>query len=311
MTILNIILLVTLVLYLIIAFALAKFIAILLFTPPTKFRPTKEMVINNVVKEFASNQYVYSKANFDEFDKWKKEIFICENGNIKIPTEFHPIDNAKGCVILAHGFGQNRYAAVPYAEIFRKLGYSTLVFDQRCFGESTARNGSFGELEATDVITLIKWVKNKMGKETKIILHGVSMGSITSLNALQYTNDIDGVIADCGPSRGYRGAKVVSYSLIPLPNPYLMPFIIRRANSLGVHLKDNNPIDSLSHSNVPVLIIHGDADKSVPISDAIEMKEVFKNPKSRLEIFPGRGHAYSICDRTRYEEIVEDFLKAI
>ena len=49
---------------------------------------------------------------------------------------FHPLEHARGCAILAHGFGQNRYAMVPYAEVFRKLGFSTVLFDERRFGES-------------------------------------------------------------------------------------------------------------------------------------------------------------------------------
>ena len=40
--------------YFILAFALAEFFSILLFTPPVRFRPTKEQVIANDVKEFAS-----------------------------------------------------------------------------------------------------------------------------------------------------------------------------------------------------------------------------------------------------------------
>ena len=263
------------------------------------------------MKEFASNHYMYSEANYREYEKWETERFLCDNEGVKIPAEYHPVENARGCVILAHGFGQNRYAAVPYAEIFRKLGFDTVLFDERCFGESMAANGGFGELEATDIAALIRWVKERCGKETKIVLHGVSMGAMASMNALKHSDEIDLVIADCGPARAVRGAKFVAHSMIPVPNPFMQALIEKRAKRLGLRIDENNPAEAVGRSDVPVMIIHGDADRAVPIEDAREIKRAAKNPKSRLEIFPGRDHAYSICDRERYERIVEEFLGEI
>ena len=311
MKIVIIILLIVMVLYFIFTYGIAKFMANLIFTPPQMFRPTREMVVNNTVKEFASNHYIYSDTNYQEYDKWETEKFQCINDGVEIPAEYHPVENARGCVILAHGFGQNRYAAVPYAEIFRKLGFSTVIFDERCFGESKAPNGGFGELEATDIVTLIHWVKEKCGKDTKIVLHGVSMGAMSSMNALQYSDEIDYVIEDCGPARACRGAVFVANSMIPVPNPFMKMMIKRKSNKLGLNIEGNNPVDAVKNSNVPIMIIHGGADRAVSVEDAKEIRKAAHNPKARLEIFLGRDHAYSICDREKYEHIVEEFLKDI
>lgn len=297
--------------YFIFSIVLAKFCGILIFTPPVRFRPTKEQVITNDVKEFASKHAMYSGADYAGYEKWDAEKFILENNGVGIPAVFHRLDNARGCVILAHGFGQNRYAAVPYAELFRELGFSTLLFDERCFGESKAACGGFGELEASDITALIGWVKTKCGKDEKIVLHGVSMGAMSSMNALELSDEIDYIIEDCGPARALEGAVFVMKSMIPLPNPFIKLSIARKSDILGLHIKENNPIEAVGKSNVPVCIIHGEADKAVSVSDAKDIFNVCKNPKSRLEIFPSRGHAYSICDVERYKAVLAEFLKEI
>lgn len=297
--------------YFVLAFALAEFYSILLFTPPVRFRPTKEQVIANDAKEFASKHAMYSGADYEGYEKWETEKFLLENNGAEIPAVFHRLENARGCVILAHGFGQNRYAAVPYAELFRELGFSTLLFDERCFGESKAVFGGFGELEAGDIVALVGWVKKKCGKAEKIVLHGVSMGAMSSMNALALSDEIDYVIEDCGPARAMEGAMFVVKSIIPLPNPFVKSLITRKSGILGLHVKENNPIESVRNSNIPVCVIHGDADKAVPVSDAEDIFKACKNPKSRLEIFPSKGHAYSICDVDRYKAVLADFLKEI
>lgn len=299
------------IIYLVFTFAIAKFFSCLIFTPPVKFRPTREMVEKNQVKEFASNNSMYSGADYRAYDLWETEQISLENKGAVIPAEFHPVPGARGCVILAHGFGQNRYAMVPYAEIYRKLGFSTVLFDERCFGESTADYGTFGDLEASDIAALIRWVKQRCCSETRIVLHGVSMGAMSCMNAMKLSPDIDYVIEDCGPARAYDGIRHVAYSMVPVPNPFLMPFIERTAEKSGTDIRKNNPVDAVAASEVPICVIHGDADTAVDVHCAEEIFQASKNKQSRIEIFPGRGHAYSICDHDRYEAVVKDFLKEL
>lgn len=299
------------IIYLIFTFAIAKFFSCLIFTPSAKFRPTREMVEENQVKEFASNHSMYSGADYRAYDLWETEQIRLENEGTVIPAEFHPVPGARGCVILAHGFGQNRYAMVPYAEIYRKLGFSTVLFDERCFGESTADHGTFGDLEASDIAALIRWVKQRCGSEIRIVLHGVSMGAMSCMNAMKLSPDIDYVIEDCGPARAYDGIRHVAYSMVPVPNPFLMPLIERTAERAGTDIRKNNPVDAVEASEVPICIIHGDADTAVDVHCAEEIFQASRNKQSRIEIFHGREHAYSICDHDRYEAVVKDFLKEV
>lgn len=307
----GIILLIIAIVILEIWYVLAKFIADLIITPSPRFCPTPEQIKERKTCEVSAEREIYADADFDAYEKWETEHFLCENDGIQIPAVFHPIPDARGCVILAHGFGQNRYAMVPYAELFRKLGFSTVLFDQRRFGESSAPYGTFGLKEATDVAALVKWVKQRCGKDTKIVLHGVSMGAVSVMNALKYTDDIDYVVEDCGYIRITQGLPFVYRSMVHIPNPFVLPIARMKAKKLGFDLMENNPIEAVKNSDVPICVVHGDQDKAVSVKCAEELRTVLKNPKSRVVIYEGRDHAYSICDKEEYEEMLRDFLKEV
>lgn len=57
------------------------------------------------------------------------------------------------------------------------------------------------------------------------------------MNAMKLSCDIDYVIEDCGPARAYDGIRHVAYSMIPIPNLFLMPFVERAAKKFGTDIR--------------------------------------------------------------------------
>ena len=294
------VLLAVVVIYLIFSVIVGLFMGNLLYNVPKSFAPSKQTVMENCIRDYGTD--------YESYEKWETEHFTCKNGDYVIPAEYHPVLNARGCAVVAHGFGQNRYVMVSQAQMLRDLGFSTILFDQRRFGASTAEHGSLGYIEATDVVALVNWAKERCGKETPVILIGVSMGAMSSMNALKLTNDIAAVIEDCGPSSMVKTIGPIYRSMVPIPNPLLLPCMRLIGKKSGFNMEENNPIEAVMGSNVPICIIHGDKDSGVPVVFAKEIYAACKNPNSRLEIFPGREHAYSLCDRERYRQVLTDFL---
>lgn len=297
--------------YVVIALAIAKFFSILILKPPAKFRSSYDAIRKQKAKEIATDRAVFAGIDWKDFDGWDKEVFSVKNDEITIQGEYYPIQNHKGVVICAHGFGQNKLQEAPHAALYRELGFSTIIYDQRCWGENDAPFCSFGYYEATDMACIVEWVKEKCGEDTKIVVTGVSMGGVTVMNALTHTENIDYAINDCGFARFREGCYYVYMSLLHLPNPFVVPMIIHDAHRLGIPMEKNNPIDSVANSNTPLLIVHGDADRAVNVQDAYNISKVMKNPNSRMEIFPGYDHGYCLSDREHYKAVVADFLKEI
>lgn len=84
------------------------------------------------------------------------------------------------------------------------------------------------------------------------------MGAASVLNTLRYTDKIDYCIPDCGFVRFRQGYSFVYKRMIPVPNPFLIPIALRKAQKLGIMLDENNPIEAAAASQVPICVVHGD-----------------------------------------------------
>lgn len=279
---------------------LANMVGGLVYHTPTALFPDKKAIMKSMKKDFGLDLSVY--------DTWKTEKISIQNGDYIIPSELIRTENPRGAAIVAHGFGQNRYAMVKHAELLQKLGFSTILFDQRRFGESKIAHGTIGWNEATDVVTMIRWCKENLGKDTRIVLIGCSMGAMTSMNALRYTDEVDAVIEDAGPAVWEEVLEPFYANLSKKKNPYLREACDKAAAKAGVRLSDNRPIDAVADSNVPILCIGSEGDTLVPASDAKRICAVSKNPKSRYEIFGKEPHALAILDYDHYARVVAEFL---
>lgn len=289
-------------------FFLAHFMATLILEPAKNICPTYQDVRDRKNSKIDLERESFANTDWDEYDAWEAEEMRVTNGDTQITGVYHRVESPRGCAILAHGFGQNRLTMVPQAVVFRKLGFDVVLFDQRRFGASTAKYGSFGYLEGKDVACIVDWVKERCGENTRIVVCGVSMGAVSVMNALQYTDKIDYCVPDCGFARFRQGYFFVYHRLIPIPNPFLIPVALKKAKKLGIPLDRDNPIEAVAASDVPICVVHGDQDTAVSVECAYELKAVLRNPKSRVEIFPGREHGYAICDHEKYYEMLKDFL---
>ncbi|MBE6736826.1 MAG: alpha/beta hydrolase [Ruminococcaceae bacterium] len=281
--------------------ATAKLLAKTLFTPFGPSRPSKKVVMKEL-KEV---------MKFDEasYETWEKVPFSVQNEGNEILGDYYPVPNAKGICILAHGFGKNRYAMLPQAQVFRELGYTTVTFDQRRFGESKAKNGTFSLKEATDLLALVRWAREKWGADTRVIVLGVSMGAMTVMNAIGHENcGINAAVEDCGPTSLMTVAPLLHEGLFKAKNPYLLDIIRKTAKHYGINADEIRPIEGVRKSTVPLLVVHGAADSAVPVSDAEQILEASNHPLSRKVIFEGREHAYSVVDYEKYKMTVAEFL---
>ncbi len=290
------------VLYCFVSFIMVRLVGKIIFATPTKFVPTKEKVYEEVKSLFGYNMEYY--------ETWIKEEFTIKNEEHIIHAEYHPIENPKGVAIIAHGFGQNRYVMVPQAEILRRLGFSTILFDQRAFGMSIGEQGTFGEKEGADVAKLIDWAREKFGENTRIVLCGASMGAMAVLNSQKYTREVDAIIEDSSPDCVANIIKPFYKTISPLPNPFLGN-VVKQGMKRGVDLTQNNPVEIAAKINVPVLVMHGDADRVVPVEMGKHIYSVLKNPKSYMEIFKGKDHTLEIIEFDRYYQVVKKFIESV
>ena len=115
--------------------------------------------------------------------------FILAKAGADISGEYmmNPADSGtpRKVAIICHGHTVNRYSDLKYADIFYRAGFSTVIFDERYFGESTGDFCTLGQNEARDVAAIIAYVRQIFGQDCVIGLHGESRGAATALLTLK------------------------------------------------------------------------------------------------------------------------------
>lgn len=217
-------------------------------------------------------------------------------------------------MLLFHGYRSMalRDCAGGFA-LGQKLGFNVLAVDQRCHGKSGGRVITFGIRERYDCLDWIRFVRQRFGADTPIILSGISMGAATVLMAseLELPDNVVGIMADC-PYASPAGIISKVAGEIGYPEKVAMP-VIRLGAFLfgGLNIKESSAAEAVKHAKIPILLIHGEDDRFVPCDMSREIHENCKEI-SQLHTFPDAGHGLCyIKDPRRYEKICVDYLWSI
>lgn len=192
------------------------------------------------------------------------------------------------------------------------LGHNVLLIDHRAHGKSEGRTITFGIKERRDLLQWVKYAVKRFGEDVKIVLYGISMGGATVLMAseLELPENVKGIIADCPYSSPLDIILNVGKGM-PIPNLLIEPFAKLGARIYGgFDLEETSAEQAVQKAKVPILIIHGEADRLVPC----EMSDIVsQNPERITRVtFPNANHGLSYLEDTpRYKQIVVDFLNQI
>lgn len=233
-----------------------------------------------------------------------------KDGKTLVAKYYHNSNNAP-LAICFHGYrGSSIRDFCGGANILFSLNQNVLLVDQRAQGESQGHTMTFGIKEQFDALDWINYSINRFGKDTKIYLYGVSMGAATVLltSGLELAPNVKAVIADSPYSSPSQIIKKVCKTDLHLPIFLAYPFLVLGGLIFGgININKFSCMTAVQNAKIPILIIHGDADKFVPHQMSINIKSA--SPKNiRLEIFKDAGHGLSyIVDTPRYEKIVKEF----
>lgn len=269
----------------------------------------------------------YGPVHGEQAEELKEQIY--ENTRLMEAVEFEPVtirsfDGLKlfgryyhlkdgaPVQIIFHGYRSMalRDCAGGF-HLARKLGMNVLVVDQRAHGKSEGHTITLGIWERRDCLSWIRYINERFGNKTPIILAGTSMGAATVImaTALPMPSNVLCVLADspyCSPAEILkRSCKERS-----LPVAIAYPIIQVAARILGgFDLEQASAENAVGVSPIPVLLLHGDDDHVVPCTMSARIHE-FSNDCTKLKIFIDADHCLSyIVEKQLYEMAVLDFLK--
>ena len=242
-----------------------------------------------------------------------EEVSIISFDGTRLSGRFY--NNVEGAPIYIsfHGYKGSieRDFSGGYKTVIAR-GHNPLIVDQRAHGKSGGKTITFGVKERLDCLEWIKYVNERFGDDTPIIIAGISMGGATVLMAsdLELPGNVVGILSDCA----YSSPKAIIKKVCKdekLPPNLVYPFIHLGAKIFGgFNPSRESAVKSVAGCKIPILLIHGDEDLFVPYSMAKEIYEsATKSTTVTLETFEGAGHGFSfLCDTERYERVTNAFV---
>ncbi len=168
-------------------------------------------------------------------------------------------------VVVLHGWGANAEIMLPVAQPLYDAGMNVLLIDARNHGQSPWDGHSAMPKFAKDAGAAVDWLYGNT-QTSKVALLGHSVGAAAVLLEASRRDDIAGVISIASFA---HPEWLMQRWLQRLRMPAkLIKFVLRYIEVLiGHKFDDIAPIETIKAVSGPVLLVHGDADKAVPVSD--------------------------------------------
>lgn len=225
---------------------------------------------------------------------------------------YHIRDGAPVCICF-HGYkgaGVRDFSVM--GDLLMNDGYNVLLIAHRAHLGSSGHTITYGIRERRDVLSWVSYVIERFGGDCPIYLFGISMGAATVLMSsdLDLPDNVRAICADC-PFSSPKDIICFVTDAMGMPSKLMWPYIRLSALVYG-HLnirRDITAANAAHRSKKPMLIVHGEADKFVPMQMSEEI--YLANPDCvERHTFPGAGHGLSYyADPDRYKAVVRDFMK--
>jgi fermentation-respiration switch protein FrsA (DUF1100 family) len=181
-----------------------------------------------------------------------------------------PARHPRAMVIYFHGNGGNLSLWLPVLVGLQRQGFSVAAFDYRGYGESTGRPSERGLYR--DVDAVLAWITRTNRPDVPLVYWGRSLGTVMAAYAAT-RQPPDRLILESG----FASART----------------LLRDSRLLAVLLLFSSyrfpTADFARRGSCPVLVLHGDADRVIPIANGRALFDALPEPK-RFVVVPGADH---------------------
>ncbi|HXG25322.1 MAG TPA: alpha/beta fold hydrolase [Candidatus Binatia bacterium] len=225
-------------------------------------------------------------------------------------------------VLLVHGWESARDRTLPNAQVLNAIGLHILTIDVRGHGlnppeELPLTAGEFG----ADALAGVRWLLARQDV-TAVGILGHSMGGIGALLAAAAEPRVRAVVAASTPADAYRLTRqTFRLARLPLPGPLAYPlgwltthvFLEPRGHTVA----SVSAARAIERYRGPVLLIHGDADRVVPLGHSKRLAKAARrarredpgNGSIEILVIPGGQHSW-LYEFASYRGAVGRFLAA-
>lgn len=194
-------------------------------------------------------------------------------------------------VAAMHGWGGNAELMLPFARQLHQAGYAVLLLDARNHGRSDSDTFSSMPRFAEDLEQGFQWLADQPEVDPqRVALLGHSVGAAAALLLAARNHDVAAVVsiaAFAHPETLMR--RQMSAHRIPyMPIGWAVLHYIER--TIGYRFDAIAPTTTIRQIRCPVLLVHGDDDRSVPLGDAEAIYAHGKQGRVELLTLAGADH---------------------
>ena len=245
----------------------------------------------------------------------EEKIYYDSTDNVRLCAMFNRAPDSKKAAILCHGITGDKDERDCFKVMSRELlknGISSIRFDFRAHGEST---GNYYEMtvtrEAADVETTIKLL-SKEGYDSIAVLGASFGGGVVSIVDYTKYKNVKALILWYG-LLDYNMVSVDIFSeekrKIAEKNGYSKTL---SGFKLGLPLFDELrsivPYERLAENDLPVLLLHGNADTTIPYQSSQKVAPMCKN--STLVIIENGEHTF-FNSKKAFDEAIDKTVEFI
>ncbi len=231
-----------------------------------------------------------------------------------------PVADARGHIILFHGYGEHSARYDHVAAHFNSLGIAVWGYDHRYHGNSPGKRGTIASFDnlVKDAKAFVDLLDTELGDAPRIFM-GHSMGGLVLAHLLTSTNCTACGAVFSSPFLDLKDVNPILLALagilskicpglpvedLPASSVSRIPEVVAAYDSdpLNNHSKITartgaelaNAVNTirpkLCDITLPVYIIHGDADALVPCSASTFLHEQSTARDKTLTLYPGAYH---------------------
>jgi len=214
-------------------------------------------------------------------------------------------------VFCIHGYrmrGITEYDSI--IRFYHDLGFNVFFIDHRCCGQSDGTYITYGDKEQEDCLLWISFMLKQFGPDIRIVLHGISLGSATTMLVLghELPKNIKFAVCDCGYAtvKGQLTHNFKQYKLPPQSFYQLYRFM--SILEAGSDPEKVAPVTAIENCHLPVIFAHGIDDSFVPFEMVYAVFDACPSKDKKLVAVSGADHARAFFATDELKDTIKEYI---
>jgi uncharacterized protein len=211
-----------------------------------------------------------------------------------------PAQEAKGTILLLHGFLADHHQVEGAAESLREAGYRAVMVDLRGHGQTQADQITYGVVEARDLTQLTTYLQEHHLCGKTVGVFGTSYGAATAIQFAGSDPRVKAVVAVAPFASLREEVPHVAKMFAPIPGLFMSDqdfteVVAAMGRYGGFDPEAANAVAAIRKTSARVRLFHGTWDLVNPCAASKEIA-VAAPEHTELTLMPGEGHLWLCFD---------------